>query len=344
MGHNKKSNGSLVLYVLSFLILVCRGETVGIDTENYYNNRFLSDSTKDSMSLEWLFLCVSEIITNIGLSPRFCIYFLAFISMFFLYNATVRYKVDASRALFFYILFGYYTHSFNIARQMAACCIMLYAYSYIIPIQLKQHESALKNKIYFVLYTILAASIHVSAFLFLSILLITKANYNVRNISPVKFTIVLCSVFAILQIAKEVFLSQMMGLINIVTLYEDVADAEVSSLSFFGFFYRCLVYIIAGFVFAKIRKNVNNRALLLFVASLLFRIILSTFYGNIYRIGLYLSIFDVIIYARVYDFLKIKERFYYFIFIAYFSFEYFSAHTGNIYGTNPYVFEMIEIF
>ena len=51
-----------------------------------------------------------------------------------------------------------------------------------------------------------------------------------------------------------------------------------------------------------------------------------------------------ITFAKCYNIIKPKDKLIFLIGIMYYSIEYFNAHIGNIFGTNPYEFEMIEIF
>lgn len=351
-GQIKDKRLPLVLYLIILTILACRGEFVGIDTENYYNNRFSATDSKESMSLEWLFLWVSEFIKDAGLSSRFCIYFLSCVTMSFLYAASIRFKQNPSLVLFFFILLGYFTHSMNLARQMAACSIMLYAYSFIINLEAdkriihkKCNYNDANSTVRFIGFTIIAASIHVSAFFFALVYFVNRLKFKLSELSPLRLTLFLCLLFAIVQILKELILNQLFGALSLMSFYSALGEeTEMTSLSFWGFFYRSISYIFSGWVFYKIRYRVGNSALALFIISLLVKIILSAFYGNIYRIGLYLSIFDIIIFAKCYNIIKPKDKLIFLIGIMYYSIEYFNAHIGNIYGTNPYEFEMIEIF
>ena len=148
-----------------------------------------------------------------------------------------------------------------------------------------------------------------------------------------------------MQILRDVLLASSMSLFSSIMIYDALGAAtESSTLSLGGFLYRSIAYVIAGLIYAQVKNKVDNRLLMIFLVSLLVRILLSTFYGNIYRLGLYLSIIDVIIYAKCFTRLNIQTKILFCIVLFYFSFGYFATHSSNLFETVPYKFEMFELF
>lgn len=333
------------------IILACRGESVGIDTVNYYNNNFSSIWVDEDRSYEWIFIGICDFIREMQLNARCCIYFLAFVTILFLCMAAKRFSVKVSTVLFFYILFGYYTHTFNIARQMAACSIMLFAFSYfvsakkIVSVDTGGKSRQTGSFVLFIFYTVIAGAVHISAFFFSLIYLLKYVKLEVKKINPILLIIVLIGFFAFVQILRDVLLASSMSLFSSIMIYDALGAAtESSTLSLGGFLYRSIAYVIAGLIYAQVKNKVDNRLLMIFLVSLLVRILLSTFYGNIYRLGLYLSIIDVIIYAKCFTRLNIQTKILFCIVLFYFSFGYFATHSSNLFETVPYKFEMFELF
>ena len=352
MSRKNNEKGVVILALFMLIILACRGESVGIDTINYYYNKFSSIWVDEDRSYEWLFIGVCDFIREIQLNPRCCIYFLSIVTISFLYAAARRFSVKVSLALFFYVLLGYYTLAFNIARQMAACSIMLYAFSYFIFVEKKNigvcEGKQLRQKgnlLLFIFYTIIAGAIHISSLLFSLIYFLKYIKFEIKKIHPIFFIIVLVAFFAAVQVLRDSLLANSMSLFSSIMIYDALGvETESSTLSFGGFLYRSIAYVIAGLVYAQIRKKIDNRLLMLFIVSLLVRILLSAFYGNIYRLGLYLSLIDVIIYAKCFASFNSHTKILFWTVVIYFSYGYFATHANNMFETIPYRFEMFELF
>ena len=365
----------LLFYAALFVIAAGRGESVGIDTVNYYQNGFSSAYGGENHQFEVVFVGICDLIRVLGLNPRWCIYVLSAVTMSFLYAAARRFRVNPLFALLFFVLFSYYMHSLNIARQTAACSILLYAYSFLFsdfrrgrrkpvrrpamsatppdpavgikekkPKKRKKHRRISRNVVWFCLLVLLAASFHVGAILGLAALPISWLHFERTKMKPLTVSLVLVGLFAAVQLGRSLLLSTSMGLLSTIAIYDTLgAETASSSLSLFGFLYRMVAYFFLGTALFYLKADSHNRLFNLFLASILLRILLSAFYGNIFRLNLYFSIIDVIVFSLCAARKGKGRQKFYLLSVLYYSIDYVLILTGNTYGTVPYTFEWIRI-
>ena len=295
-GINKSSRlfGGL-LFLLLFIISASRGVNVGIDTVNYYNNYFSSLYSGDNHDFEIVFITICDFIRDNGLNPRCCLYILSFITFFFIYLAAGRFNTSLVYVGLFYILFNLYTHSFNIARQMAACSILLYAYSFLF---VDNKRSKLYNIFFFLLFTLFAASFHVGAILGVIALIVIPFRSKPIATNGFIVSVVFIFLFGLIQIFRTTMLSQSIGLLSSIAIYDSLgADTQETSLSLLGFIYRSIAYVIYGIAWHYLQKDSRGKLCDFFGASVILRIVLSAFYGNIYRLAFYFSVIDIVVFS-----------------------------------------------
>ena len=331
--------GILILFLLCFISMF-RGETVGIDTENYYNNLFSADYSTELVvsnhDFEFFFIGFCDFVRNYGLDPRCCLYFLSFITFLFLGLTARGHDVSLTYVCFFYLLFNDYALSLNIARQMAVCSIVLYAYSYL--------EFYNYRKYFFFLFILLASSIHASAIFFSVLFFIRNISFH-RYIPELKLLVIAIVTYASLQFFKTFILDRILNSLGLISIYSALGeDTSSTTLSLFGFFYRMIGVIIGVHVFSELKDVCWNKILDVFLVGIFIRILLSPFYGNIGRLGLYLYITDVIVFSLYFlyyykrsDNLRLVE---FLCVVFYYSIEYFGVLVGNTYETVPYVISL----
>ena len=118
-------------------------------------------------------------------------------------------------------------------------------------------------------------------------------------------------------------------------------DTLLSSLSLFGFFYRALGLVISIHIYSEMKDSYWHPILDIFLLGIIMKVLLSPFYGNVGRLGLYLYVTDVVVYSLYYMYyyrrsnnLRLAE----FLCVAlYYSIEFIGVLAGNTYETVPYV-------
>ena len=346
-----KSYGYIV-FSLMFLLSLGRGETVGNDTAGYYNNVFSSAYEGEIHKFEFVFIWLCDFIRDNGLNSRCCIYLLSFVTFLFLYLSIKRYRVSLAVACYFYLLFLFYTQSIHIARQMAACSILLYAYSFLFinkDVNTPRAYNSFFNIVCFSFYVLLATSFHSGAIIGYIVLLFYSLNdrisafFKTQNISAINLFLVLFVLFTIVQLLRSVFLAKFQGLLTIADMYDGYTTSE-RAMSFFGVLYSSIVYYFHANILFLLFKNGNSKLGSFFLCTLLMGIFLSAFNGVIYRLIFYFSIIDVIAYAKCFSYLIKKRRFLFWLILFYMGVDYMLILVNNTYETVPYVFKMIEIY
>ena len=159
----KSKKMAYFLLFLFFFLAAFRGENVGTDTSSYLSYSNLSNRAADANFTDFSILdlgsrvevinnYVCKFILDYRLNPRFLLVFYAVIMLVFFALASKRFSVPIVYSFFFYILFGYYFVSFNIARQLCAASIVLYSLSFLIEDGSKRFR--------FFLWLLVAAGIH----------------------------------------------------------------------------------------------------------------------------------------------------------------------------------------
>lgn len=340
----------IIFIILLFFISASRGERVGLDTENYYNNVFSSFYEGETHKLEFLFIGFCDFIRDNGLNSRCCVYLLSFLTFLFVYLSARRFHVNITIVCFFYLLFLYFTHSLCIARQMAACSILLFAYSFLFE-DIKtvgERGHKIKNIAYFLLFALLATSIHSGAFLGFLVIVVYFLQkritiiYNNLKCSPLTVFLVLFVSFAVIQLFRNTLLSEFQGILAIIDMYEGYTTVE-RAISLFGFLYNSIVFLFHAYVLVYLFKTGDNKLATFFLVSLFLRIFLTAFNGAIYRLIFYFSIIDIIVYSKCFLYLSSRSRIVFWMALLYFGVDYVLVLVNNPYETVPYVFKMIEI-
>lgn len=300
--NRKKDRLSVILLLFMFIINLFRGINVGSDTINYYNNQFYGEAKLDFSSqyeLEWIFQLVSAFIRHNDLAPQSCLYFLSIVTFLFLFLSYRRYHKQTSASLtlilVFYFVFDFYSLSFNIARQCAAVSILLYSYSFLY-----------YDKKKFILLVILAAGFHISslAYAFLALL----RNFNINKFQT-KSLILLSYIILILIFLTKVYIWDIVFTIfPSMSLYANLLrETEIGSFSPFSIVLESFRLGLGLYVFNRLKQvglaNYNT----LFYISLIAVIFMDSFYGNVTRIFIGISIIRVISYSALFSRKKLTK-------------------------------------
>lgn len=289
--------GIFLIFLMAF-ICAFRGINVGSDTINYYQNNFSGEASFEKISssslvdLEFGFQLISGFIDKLELNPRWCVFSLAIITYVFLSMAALRFnrifETNVVIVALLYFIMGYYALTFNISRQMAATSILLYGYSFLFQD---------KRKImYFFVYVLLAASFHISSFMYLLFFLIRYVNFS--KINPKQIIVSSVGLLLFIQLFKEFILNFIMDKSEAFSLYTKyMQQTEESTISVAGFVFEVLKLSLSLYVYYRLKNFANSRLINMYLASIFIDLLFSAFYGNIYRMNIGFSIIQIIAYA-----------------------------------------------
>lgn len=332
--YRSKKWGFFILILLLFFNIF-RGINVGSDTVNYYTNHIIAEDfsfdSGTSYGYEFMFILLGKTINKMDLNPRWCLWFLSIVTFFFLYQSYRRYNkkygVSLVLMLSFYFLLSFYALSLNIARQMAAVSIILYAYSY--------YEERGYKKHHFFFYTLLACSLHLSSVIILVVCLLNKMKFRLIVEHKYFVYITLIGMFVIIQVFKTFFLSSALSSLNILNVYTYLAEeTESSTISVVGMFFKVLEMLI----FLKLYYSLNKFAVLpskiLFIA-IVFEVLLGAFYG-INRIGITFSIIKIVCLSLYFSRPSKNRIIYLALFMILFGYPMLSSLSNGAYDIVPY--------
>ena len=347
---NRSRGWGIFLVFLMGFICAFRGINVGTDTINYYMNNFRGEfsfgnvSSSSLISMEFGFQLISGFITQVGLSPRWCIYILAIITYTFLSMSAIRFnKILGTNVIVFvllYFIMGYYGLAFNIARQMAATSILLYGYSYLI-----QDDN---RKGLFFVFLFLASSLHISSLLYLVVYFFKYVNLNRINYKII-FTSSLVMLF-IIQLFKGSLIGWIISKFSVLAFYSHYMEqTEEAAVSILGFVCKFFQLLLSLYVYHKLSGCTNRHFLNIYLASIFIDILFGALYGDIYRINIGFSVIQIIAYATylsefVYDcslspklkFRITDETAFFILMIMVYGYGTLSSLAGGTYDVVPY--------
>lgn len=240
-----KKLGVLWLIILCFLSMF-RADSVGTDTFAYMDVEGMLYSYGIHSGDDSLFGKSSELITvalylimyYYSLSPRLAIIFFSLLTFLFLYLSLRKLKLSYTIGLLTFVVF-FYLSSFNIARQICACSIVLYASTYLI-------ENT-KRYLFFV-FVVLASFIHAAsifgvALFFVSLIKnLTFSRKQLTSIAIVLFLFNMVSPFNVIEILVSSFSN-----ISFAQTYSDIAVTESRSLM--GLIQDASTFLVSVFIF-----------------------------------------------------------------------------------------------
>lgn len=273
----ENSNKQLGKYLFSFccLFLFCvsafRGYSVGTDTENYniqYN--FLGTSVmRSSFEISWYGLM--WICKNVFNSYRAVLIVTSFLTIYYIRKSISRISNNWNLSLYYFVAFYFYFQSFNIMRQLLACAIVLYAFTFI-----KQ-----KRITPFIIYVFFASTFHVSALVALPFYYISKIKLS-RTISTI--------LIALSFILSSILIPKIVDLVSGIELYSMYADGDVKETSYISMnllLHSCIAFIL-------LFDNNRDGIFYIFIMGLLFVNVTSLF-DVLGRLGIYLKMAIILI-------------------------------------------------
>lgn len=289
--------GALLIFVSLLFFSMCRGDSVGTDTQNYIDatSAPVQFDIEKTATYEVTFVSICNLIHDTNLPGRTIIVFLSLYTFLFLYITCRKLNINLCLAcLFFYLLF--YISSLNEARQIAACMSVFAGYAY----YLKD-----KDIFRFILLVILSASLHLSSLLFLFVPFLLQLHDKFNK--TVWITVMLVSLIAFRICDIDVFsraLSMLLDFdIKYVSSYSDLFDEVSGGFSIFAIISFFIEFIII--VYLLITNNPDKDKLtqfeFLFVLGFLFLCIMSPAHMYIKRISYGLSLFSFLFYANYYQ-------------------------------------------
>lgn len=272
MGKNKPQYGYFAI-ILLFLFSVFRGDNVGVDTMNYQDEGNLEYigynlDVNSGDNFELLYILLMRYIYQAGISPRMIITFFSIITMLFLYLGLKRFRINLAAGASFFILLNFYYDSFNVARQVTAISILIYATSFLM-------EKGNKRYLFFI-WLSMAAMFHFST---ISGVIFWFADKITLEKKKVFLFMLIFSVICLVLPLNDLLLSitAKMGIANHYIGY--LTEYEIQQISIFGAIFKFVVSFILLYVFISMNKRKKTNWLdNLFILSLLFTFFLT--YSN----------------------------------------------------------------
>lgn len=282
------------LMFLFFFLAAFRGENVGTDTKNYlsYSNLMRNADNANFSDFNILdlgsrveivnnFIC--KLILRLELPSRFILIFYAAIMLIFLYLACKRFKVNFAYTLVFYILFGYYFISFNIARQLCAASVVLYSLSF-----LGEYG---KNRIPFFFWLAIAVGIHS-----LSIICLTFFIIPFLPKLKVKFAYLLLAISLFLIFVHIDFISQLFNIISSSHIDSYMNKfGEMREFNTIGLMSCCIEILCFYYFLFKTKQSIGSDYLniydYIFLLSILFYTAFFNYNGIVSRMRFTLCLF-----------------------------------------------------
>lgn len=281
---NNKKLGYWSLALLFFLAAF-RGEGVGTDTAHYLALesalKRMSMSGDDIWSRpEILYTSLCTYLIDNNVSPQVLIIIFSAITVVFLWLAINRAKISPVLSCLVFLLY-FYLLSFNISRQIAACSILLFGYTFLI---------GEKKSPWFFACVIFATMFHAASAFSIVLWFVVSRKLNKNTliwVASIIFIINLISPFSLLGFFIEL-------LPNNFFFYKYSGNTNVFQSNFFGKLIEIFSFVpllLAFSIKADAKTNVKDN---IFYVGLLFMIFTFNINSNVARISLLFTIFNVV--------------------------------------------------
>lgn len=295
-----KRKAGLVWLIILFVLSAFRADSVGTDTINYLNStgQMVLDDSMLGKNVELIYASVVRLIANHHLSPRLLIIFMSFVTMFFLHKTLRKFDKSYFLGLLVYTII-FYLSTYNIARQLCACSIVMYSYTF-----LYQRSS---KRYHFYICVILATLIHLSSIVY--ILLYFVLFVPERKLNKSVFCIIAICLFFI-NIVYPINISELIvkvsrGYITYSNLYADIAVTQ--SRSFMGIMTDLLKFIALIWIFIDGAESLLSHKDIFFYGVILAFIFSNNANADIARIFLPMLSYQVIYICELYGKNKLKR-------------------------------------
>lgn len=233
------------------LISGLRSQNVGLDTYDYANEYKLiaNDNFGLGYHTSWLspgYVILCKVVSSFaGTNPFPMIFVVALFTFLFLFLSIYENSSDFFISIYLYICFALFLQTMNQSRQMLAISITTYSYTYVKKRNLKM----------FLLFILIATSIHASALVFLPVYFISKIRFSKKMIA-----------FYITAIAGLVIAYPLIILLAQHTPYAlyigSWYDVEQKSTTILNLVFRILLLIVCLLFYKNlIRKGQQNEIL-----------------------------------------------------------------------------------
>lgn len=287
-------NKNIAIFWLLFIcfLSVFRAESVGTDTKNYTDIQGMMqlyeydyDGVAFSKNMEVISSSLYEFVYNNSLSSRTPIVFFSLVTFMFLFLALKRSNLSYSIGLMVFLIL-FYLSSFNIARQICACSIVLYSYTFLF-------KKSKKRYLFFV-FVLIASFIHVASIFFIVL-------YPIRYINKIPFNKKI-----LIAIATFLFLLNIISPINLseylTTTFGDISFSEIyseraitGSRSIMGILQDVVKFVSLILIFNYGRNNKECSSIdFLFYLSIIATIFSANAHSDVARIFLPLEFFQIL--------------------------------------------------
>ncbi|MGJ1410686.1 EpsG family protein [Sphingobacterium thalpophilum] len=288
--------GSAIFFVL-LAIIMFRAPEVGTDTKSYLQHFYIGYGSQNFSvkNFEFVYIWVVRLLSNTVSTPQFVLYFLAVTTLCFLRTAFSRLEIDLGIGLMFFVLSGIYFYAFNGSRQIASVSILLFAYTCLI-------RDEKNSKIYFLLATLLAASIHISSIFYIFLVFLPT---RLMNFKLVLIAFIVSSVIFLFEMS---FISKyVIGLVGDYYLtYSDVLEVS-NSTSLSGKIFYLLIAINQFIIYIKVKDRLDPKLVNLYVLSIILFLLFRNMHPLISRILYGITIIQVVVMSKIFDKKYVKE-------------------------------------
>lgn len=317
-----------IFWLILFMLLILRHETVGIDTEVYaYIYEQISDmSWLDAInrSAEIGYSFMNKLVSMFALDFRWILIISAYLSVGFVARGYIRYSLDATLTISIFIILSNFLLLFSGLRQAIAISIGFWTFECV----------RNKNKGLFITSVILAMLFHTSAFM----LLVMYPLYHLRVEKWHLFGIIpVLSVLLVFN--KEIF-----GVLSIILMRYTKYDATISSTGAVTMLILFILFLIFSFLIPEESEldndTVGMRNFLLFSVALQ---MFASLHTLAMRMNYYYIIFIPLLIPRIINCRSIKWKqvgtIARYVMIVFFMVYFFvTAPVDNVLNTFPYRF------
>jgi hypothetical protein len=277
-----------LIAVLIVLLFCLRSKYVGnVDVPRFVGSfEKLSAMTIEQVYIahkdkDVVFYLISKLLSLVF--PYYNIWFLAIGSLFAYSTSKIIYRYSKAPYLAYYVLFAlYFVLNFSLLRHTCALSLLLLAYCYL------KEEKIVK---YFIFVGI-AASFHLSSIVFLLIYFVRNLNINWKQ-----FIVIGSAFFISLSssniIEKIIYLSG-------VERFSNYTSDSVMTLNLTSFYIHLVIFLITYILYYLYVRNKTDYIILFNLAMLgLCSYAFVNVIAEFYRMGMYFSIFNVILLPNI---------------------------------------------
>lgn len=287
---NKRTKSVILitLWLLASLLIGFRGQSVGIDTAEYFNIysiiKYDPNNLYITRKIQPLYIAINNVADFLNGGASLALFISAAITLYFIISTIMRISSNAalSIAIFFSLELFFFMH--NGVRQALAVAVVFYSIRFIFS----------KQPICFLVMIFISIMFHASAVICLPFYFINKLSVNYKWfifswLISIVFFIDSSLVFYLYNFVVPYLPNQYESFSSLDDLYENASQGLG-----LGQLFKQFLFIIILYTYSKIdSKNDENSIVLIALISIIFS---NIFYhiGLINRINSYLSIFLIL--------------------------------------------------